>query len=135
MSIPAVFPDAELVVTTLLRAALPAEYTVGTEWPEDLAAHLPTVAVTRSGGAIVQRGVTEDVTLDIDILAAAKKQAHDVAQQVRALLYGAEGSVQPGARLYGVRDISLIWLPYQPGENTDSIPRYVLVMQARIRPA
>ncbi|MFK8850507.1 hypothetical protein [Streptomyces sp. Ac-502] len=134
MSIPAAFPDAELVVTTLLRTGLPVS-SVGTEWPDDLAARLPVVAVTRGGGAIVQRGVTEDVSFDIDILAAAKKQAQDLAQQVRALLYGAEGSVQPGARIYGVRDISLIWLPYQPGEDTDPIPRYVLVMQARIRPA
>jgi hypothetical protein len=138
MSLPVVtFPDAEQVNVALLRAALPAGTTVGTEWPAQLDAKLAggVVSVSRGGGAVELKFVTEDVTLDIDILAATKKAAQDLAQLVRAHLHAAEGTVQAGARIYGVNNISLIWLPYQPSAETDPIPRYVLVMQERIRPA
>lgn len=131
-----VFPDAEQVISAYLRALLPAgEGFTGVEWPSNVQTRLPVVAVSRGGGAVVQKLVTEDVTLDVDVLAATKKAAQDRAQLVRAYLYAAEGTVQAGARIYGVRDISLVWLPYQPSPETDSIPRYVLVMQLRIRPA
>ena len=42
---------------------------------------------------------------------------------------------RPGARIYGVDETSLIWLPYQPSAETDTIPRYVLVMSMVVRPA
>ncbi|MFJ3794934.1 hypothetical protein ACIPSJ_01460 [Streptomyces sp. NPDC090088] len=130
-----VFPDAELVAVTVLRAALEAGVTVGTEWPQDLAAAVKTgvVSVTRGGGATVQRFVTEDITLDIDVLAADKGQAHDLAQLVRAYLQAAQGATVNGAQIYSVADISLVWLPYQPDAETTPIPRYVLVMQMRLR--
>ncbi|MEU9149213.1 hypothetical protein AB0D59_01335 [Streptomyces sp. NPDC048417] len=130
-----VFPDAELVAVTVLRAALEAGITVGTEWPEDLATEVTTgvVSVTRGGGATVQRFVTEDVTLDIDVLAADKGQAHDLAQLARGHLRAAEGTTVAGAQIYSVADISLVWLPYQPDAETTPIPRYVLVMQMRLR--
>lgn len=132
-----VFPDAEQVTVVLLRAALGTGPLVGTEWPAHLEDVLlaGVVAVSRGGGAWVQKWVTEDVTLDIDVMAASKKQAHDLAQLVRAHLHAAEGTVVTGARIYGVSDTSLIWLPFSPSAETDPIPRYVLVMQARIRPA
>lgn len=131
------FPDAEQVAVTYLRARLPAGAFVGTEWPPQLATRLPAgvVAVSRGGGAVVLPFVTEDVTLDIDILAADKKGAHTLAQQVRGHLYAASREFTPGAQIYAVRDISLIWLPHHPSAETDPIPRYVLVMQLRIRPA
>ncbi|GGM04735.1 hypothetical protein GCM10010099_21070 [Streptomyces cinereus] len=132
-----VFPDAEQVAVALLRAGLAAGTSVGTEWPANLADKLPAgvVSVARGGGAVELKFVTEDVTLDIDVLAATKKAAHDLAQLTRAHLHAAEGTTVAGARIYGVSDISLIWLPHQPSPETDPIPRYVLVMQARIRPA
>jgi hypothetical protein len=132
-----VFPDAEQVAVALLRARLAAGTSVGTEWPANLSDKLAAgvVSVTRGGGAWMQKFVTEDVTLDIDVLAATKKAAHDLAQLTRAHLHAAEGATVAGARIYGVSDTSLIWLPYQPSAETDPIPRYVLVMQARIRPA
>lgn len=136
MSQPVVtFPDAELVAVTVLRAALEAGTHIGTEWPRDLLGKLAAgvVSVTRGGGATVQRFVTEDVTLDIDVLAAEKGQAHDLAQLVRAHLRAAEGTTVDGAQIYTVADISLIWLPYLPDAETDPIPRYVLVMQMRLR--
>ncbi|MET9140576.1 hypothetical protein [Streptomyces parvulus] len=130
-----VFPDAELVAVTILRAGLDAAATVGTEWPDDLLQKITggVVSVTRGGGAVVQRYVTEDVTLDIDILAADKGQAHDLAQLARAHLRAAEGSTVDGAQIYTVADVSLIWLPYEPSAETAPIPRYVLVMQMRLR--
>lgn len=137
-----VFPDAELVAVKILRAALAAGTTVGTEWPPGLTQKVATgvVSVTRGGGAQVQRRVTEDVTLDIDVLAATKKQAHDLAQLVRAHLLAAEGttlsapdSSVDGAQVYTVADVSLIWLPFSPDAETAPVPRYVLVMQMRLR--
>ena len=131
------FPDVEQVATTLLRSKLAAGTRVGTEWPADLESHLDggVVSVTRGGGATVVPFVTEDVTLDIDILGATKSQAHTLAQAVRGWLFAAQGEPTAGARLYRVRDVSLIWLPHQPSAETDPIPRYVLVMEMRIRPA
>lgn len=130
-----VFPDAELVAVTILKAGLDAGTVVGTEWPDDLLPKLRAgvVSVTRGGGATVQRFVTEDVTLDIDCLAADKGQAHDLAQLVRAHLRAAEGTTVDGAQIYTVADISLIWLPFQADAETEPIARYVLVMQMRLR--
>lgn len=130
-----VFPDAEETACAVLRAALDAGTHIGTEWPEGWQAKLATglVSVTRGGGATVQRFVTEDVTLDIDVLAATKAQAHDLAQLVRAHLHAAEGTTVGGAQIYTVTDISLPWLPYLPDAETAPIPRYVLVMQMRLR--
>lgn len=130
------FPDAEQVVTTYLRGKLAAGTVVGTEWPEQLESRLAAgvVSVTRGGGAVQLPFVTEDVTLDIDVLGAAKKQAQTLAQDVRAWLFAAPAETLPGAQVYRVRDVSLIWLPHQPSAETDPIPRYVLVMELRIRP-
>ncbi|MEU4169439.1 hypothetical protein AB0F46_21510 [Streptomyces sp. NPDC026665] len=130
-----VFPDAELVAVTVLRAALAVGTNVGVEWPRNLASALPAgvVSVTRGGGAEVQRHVLEDVTLDIDVLAADKGAAHDLAQLVRAHLRAAEGTTVDGSQIYTVADLSLIWLPYAPDAETDPIARYVLVMQMRLR--
>lgn len=131
------FPDAEQVAVTYLRGKLPGEPFVATEWPPNLESRLEggVVSVTRGGGAVILPFVTEDVTLDIDILAADKKTAHTLAQQVRGWLYAASREATPGALIYRVRDVSLVWLPHHPSAETDPIPRYVLVMQARIRPA
>ncbi|MFI1723941.1 hypothetical protein [Streptomyces sp. NPDC020489] len=136
MSTPSfVFPDAELVGVTVLRTALEAGVTVGTEWPPGLedAVKAGVVSVTRGGGGTVQRGVIEDVTLDIDVLAADKGQAHDLVQLVRAHLTAARGTTVDGTQIYSAEDVSLIWLPFQPDAETDPIPRYVLVMQLRLR--
>ncbi|MFE9684183.1 hypothetical protein [Streptomyces sp. NPDC006285] len=130
-----VFPDAELVAVTVLRQALAAGTHVGTEWPDGLLGKLTdgVVSVSRGSGAVITRNVLEDVTLDIDILAADKGRALDLAQLVRAHLRAAEGTSVDGAQIYTVADLSLIWLPYEPGPETDPVPRYVLVLQMRLR--
>jgi hypothetical protein len=138
MSTPAVaMPDVEQVAVRILKAALPAGTIVGTEWPKGWDAKLPAgiVSVTLGGGGSRLKPVTADRTLDVDTLGASKKQARDLAASVSAHLIAAQGTVQHGARIYGVDETSLIWLPYQPSAETDSIPRYVLVMSLVVRPA
>jgi hypothetical protein len=130
-------PDAEQVAVKYLKSLLPAGTIVGTEWPAGWEAKLASgiVSVTLGGGGSRQKAVTADRTLDIDVLAATKKQARDLAALVSALFIAAQGTVQPGARIYGVDETSLVWLPYQPSAETDVIPRYVLVMSMVVRPA
>ena len=131
-------PDVEkVVVDYLLPPRLATGTFVGTEWPPNIERRLAAgvVAVSHGGGGTRLKAVTADRTVDIDILAATKKQARDLAAQVSAQLIAAEGTVQPGARVYGVEETSLVWLPHQPSAETDPIPRYVLVMSMVIRPA
>lgn len=131
-------PDVEkVVVDYLLPPRLAAGTFVGTEWPPSLETRLAggVVAVSHGGGGTRLKAVTVDRTIDIDILAATKKQARDLAALVSAHLIAAEGTVQPSARIYGVEETSLVWLPYQPSAETDPIPRYVLVIGMIVRPA
>ncbi|MEU6661261.1 hypothetical protein [Streptomyces sp. NPDC046821] len=128
-------PDVELVTVTYLRSVLPTGTVVATEWPASVAQHLPVVAVSLGGGGSRQRAVTVDRTVDIDVLAATKAQARQLAADVSAHLIAAAGTAQPGARIYGVEETSVVWLPYEPSAETDPIPRYVLVMSMVVRPA
>jgi hypothetical protein len=132
-----VMPDVEQVAVDYLRSVLPSGTNVGTEWPADLTAKLSAgvVSVTLGGGGSRLKAVTADRTLDIDVLAADKGQARDLAAEVSAQLIAVSGTVQGAARIYGVDETSLIWLPFQASAETDTIPRYVLVMSMVIRPA
>jgi hypothetical protein len=133
MNLPvAPMPDVEMVAIDLLAEVLDDAVTVGSEWPEDLAQHLPVVAVTLGpGGGSAIKAVTADRGLDIDVLASSKAEARDLAALVSAHLLAAQGTVRPGARIYGVEETSLIWLP----DPVTNIPRYVLVMSMVVRPA
>ncbi|MET8978566.1 hypothetical protein ABZX85_23400 [Streptomyces sp. NPDC004539] len=133
----AAMPDVEQVVVDYLRGVLAVATTVGTEWPADLDARLATgvVSATLGGGGSRQRGITADRTIDVDVLAATKKQARDLAAEVSARLIATAGTAQSGARIYDVSETSVIWLPYEPSAETDPIPRYVLVMSMVVRPA
>jgi hypothetical protein len=123
-------PDAEAVVIGLLAGVLGDGVTLGSEWPEHLAEALPVVAVSLGGGGSRLKGVTKQATLDIDVLAATKAEARDLAALISAHLIASQGTVQPGARLYEVEETSLIWLP----DEITGTPRYVLVMSMIIRP-
>ncbi|MEU9310862.1 hypothetical protein [Streptomyces sp. NPDC048256] len=133
----AAMPDVEQVAVKYLKGLLPADVIVGTEWPAAWESKLAAgiVSVTLGGGGSRLTAVTADRTVDIDVLAATKKQAFTLASEVSASLIAAQGTVQPSARIYGVDETSLIWLPYQPSAETDVIPRYVLVMSMVVRPA
>ncbi|MET7429639.1 hypothetical protein ABZT16_11655 [Streptomyces flaveolus] len=133
MTLPvAPMPDVEQVAIDLLAEVLDDSVTVVSEWPQSLAQNLPVVAVTLgpSGGSAI-KAVTANRGLDIDVLAATKGEASDLAALVSAYLLAAQGTSRPGARIYGVEENSLIWLP-DPETN---IPRYVLVMSMVVRPA
>lgn len=133
MTLPiAPMPDVEQVAIDLLTDALDDTVTVAGEWPENLADNLPVVAVSLgpSGGSTI-KAVTANRGLDIDILAATKGQARDLSALVSAHLLAAQGTVQPGARIYGVEETSVVWLP----DPVTNIPRYVLVMSMVVRPA
>lgn len=123
-------PDVEQAAIGYLAGVLDSGVTVGSEWPEDLAQNLPVVAVSLGGGGTRQRAVTSDVTLDVDVLAATKAEARDLAAMVSAQLIAAQGTTQGSARIYEVSETSLIWLP----DPVTNIPRYVLVMSMVIRP-
>ncbi|MFD7996834.1 hypothetical protein [Streptomyces mexicanus] len=133
----AVMPDVEQVTVAYLKSVLPSGTAVGTEWPANLQDRLAAgvVSVTLGGGGSRLKAVTADRTVDIDVLAATKKQARDLAADVSAQLIATQGTTQGAARIYGVDETSLIWLPYQASAETDPIPRYVLVMSMVIRPA
>lgn len=137
MSVPVVvFPDAEAAVTGYLRGVLDAAVHVGTEWPEQLLDKLPggVVSVSRGGGATSMRLVLDEPTIDIDVLAADKAAAHDLTQLVRGQMFAAEGRTIGGGHVYRVEDTSLAWLPWIPADGAAPIPRYVLVMNLRVRP-
>lgn len=125
-----VFPDVEALAVAFLTPRLPG-VTVVSEWPEDLAEHLPVVAVSRVGGSTELRFVLEDVALDFDVLAATKAGAQDLVQSVRALLLTAPSHPTPGARIYLVTDDALVWGP----DPVTELPRYVLTCTLRVRPA
>lgn len=130
-------PDVEQVAVKYLKGVLDPAVAVGTEWPTAWESKLTggIVSVMLGGGGSRQKPVTADRTVDVDVLAATKKQAFTLAAEVSARLIAAQGTVQPGARIYGVDETSLIWLPYQPSAETDVIPRYVLVMTLVVRSA
>jgi hypothetical protein len=130
-------PDVEQATVKYLKPLLPEGTIVGTEWPPGWETKLAAgiVSVTLGGGGSRQKPVTADRTLDIDVLGATKKQARDLAALVSAHLIAAQNTTQHGARIYGVDETSLIWLPYTPSAETDAIPRYVLVMSMVVRPA
>lgn len=133
MTLPvAPMPDVEQVAIDLLADVLDDAVTVGSEWPEDLEQNLPVVAVSLGpGGGSAIKAVTANRGLDIDVLAATKSEARDLAALVSAHLIAAQGTARPGAQIYGVDETSFIWLP----DPVTNIPRYVLVMSLVVRPA
>jgi hypothetical protein len=123
-------PDVEDVAIGVLAEVLDSTVTVSSEWPENLAENLPVVAVSLGGGGTRLKAVTADRTLDIDVLASTKAAARDLAALVSAHLIAAQGAARSGARIYGVAEISVIWLP----DQVTGVPRYVLVMSMIVRP-
>lgn len=132
-----VFPDVEAALTGYLRGALAPGPHVGTEWPEDLLDWLDggVVSLSRGGGATHVRLVLDEPVIDVDVLAANKGLAQDLVQLVRAHLAAAEGTTIGDLHVYRVDDMSLVWLPWLPAEGTATVPRYVLSLRLRVRPA
>lgn len=129
------FPDVEAALTGYLRGELDPGVHVGTEWPENLLDSLPVVSLSRGGGATYLRYVLDEPTVDVDVLAADKAAAHDLAQLVRAHVAAVEGQIVGGAHITRVDDVSFVWVPWLPASGTDPVPRYVLSLSMRVRPA
>lgn len=74
------FPDAERAVCDLLADL----GTCGDETPKALQSTLPYIRVTRTGGA--DDLVTDKANISVDVFAASKSDAKDIAEQVRQRL-------------------------------------------------
>jgi len=103
---------AELVVRTYLAAQFP-DARVVTERPGNLNEVLPCIEVGRFGGG--DDVYTLDVAnLDVDVYAATRPAALDLAEQVRtSLRLHAEGQEVDGALIAQVATLSAPkWVPY-----------------------
>jgi len=125
-----VFPDAEALTIDFLAGRLP-DVRVTSEWPENLAEHMPLVAVSLLDSGTELRFVLRDATLDVDCLAETKSAAQDLAQLTLAHLLTMPSASIPGATVYSVTDDALVWVP----DPVTEIPRYVLTCTVRYRPA
>lgn len=132
MSLPVVvFPDAEALVIDYLAGVLGEDVDVGSELPEDVQAAVPVVAVSLLDTDEVLDFVLEDPVLDVEVLAADKASASDLARLVSAHMKALPGVQVAGALVYEVERQGLTWVP---DEVTD-LPRYVLTFRLRVRPA
>lgn len=126
------FPDVEQLVVGFLAESIGTGPRFGTELPEHLEAALPVVAVSRVGGAVSLDYVLEEPSVDIEVVAADKGAAHDLAQQVRAWMLTMASAALPGARVYQVVDINgLTWMP----DPVTELPRYIATFELHVRPA
>lgn len=131
MSLPVVvFPDVEQLVIDYLAERLDAVQ-VGSELPEDLASAAPVVAVSLLDAAEVLDFVLEDAAVDVEVLAADKAAASDLARLVAALMKALPGTPLPGATVYRVERQGFTWVP----DDVTELPRYVLTFELRVRPA
>jgi hypothetical protein len=126
-----VFPDAEALVIDYLAGVLGSGVNVGAELPEDVQAAVPVVAVSLLDIDEVLDVVLEDPVLDVEVLAADKASASDLARLVSAYMKALTGKQVPGALVYEVERQGLTWLP----DDVTDLPRYVLTYRLRVRPA
>jgi hypothetical protein len=132
MSLPVVvFPDAEQLVVEYLADRLGGAAHVGTELPEDLADEVPVVAVSLVDADEALEFVLEDPVVDIEVVAANKAAASDVARLVSAYMKAMPGLQTADARVYRVKREGFTWLP----DEVTELPRYVLTFELRTRPA
>ncbi|WTW93618.1 hypothetical protein OG216_09625 [Streptomycetaceae bacterium NBC_01309] len=126
-----VFPDAEQLVIDYLAGVLGSGVAVGAELPEDVQAAVPVVAVSLLDTDEVLDFVLEDPVLDVEVLAADKASASDLARLVSAHMKVLPSIPVSGAQVYEVERQGLAWLP----DDVTDLPRYVLTFRLRVRPA
>lgn len=127
-----ILPDVVAIVISHLNDTLPARgYAV------DVLPRVPTprpvsfVLVRRVGG--VRRSIVSDAaTLTIEAWAARDEDAHDIAQQCRALIRDMRGTVVDGVPVYGVQEFAGPAL--LPDPDSDS-PRYTQTVEVHARGA
>lgn len=131
MALPVVvFPDVEQLVIDYLAARLDGVH-VGAELPQNLESALPVVAVSLLDAAESLDFVLEDAAVDVEVLAADKASASDLARLVAALMKALPGTSVPGAVVYSVERQGFTWVP----DDVTELPRYVLTFELRVRPA
>lgn len=133
-----VFPDAEAVTSTILRADLGAR--VYSEMPKRPA--YPLILVRRYGGVPVTRMRLDAADVQIDVYGNTKKEAQNLAQQARAALLArgetgyavtVTGADVPNAYVTGISQIQGVsWLP---DTSNTPINRYVLSMRVFLHAA
>lgn len=125
-----VFPDAEQLVVDYLTDRLGGGVHVGTDLPEDLAAAVPVVAVSLLDSDEVLDFVLEDAILDIEVVAADKGAASDLARLVSAHMKAMPDVTFDGARVYRVKRQELVWMP----DEVTELPRYEMTFDVLVRP-
>jgi hypothetical protein len=109
-----VLPDVELLTVTWLAdtdeiANLYAH--IGTEIPADPA--LPIIRILRVGGSTVIRQHLDAARVQVDVWAASKQAAHDLARLVQAAMHELPG-VHDEAIVTCVEDGVFRWAPDEP---------------------
>lgn len=124
------FGDAEAAVADIVRAGVTGAtvattlvgYTEGASW----------IVVSRSGGVPTLWMRLDAPTIQVDVYAADKGTAHDLAQLARGLVFAAAGAYSGhGLYLADCRDFTgLAWLP----DPDTTLPRYVFQLSLTTRP-
>ena len=127
----AVFPDSEAVAVVWLRHA-DLDATIATDM-NGWRAGESRITVTRIGGSPSLAQRIDNPRLDVDVYAASKEVAHDLAQLARARLHELpEGDhTALGAVVANVADD--LGLQYTPDPDTGT-PRYIFTVALAVRP-
>ncbi len=125
------FPDAELVLQAWIRGmTLGATVRVVTDLPADLDAALPVVQVTRIGGAMVHPALLDGPRMDVDVYAASRAQASEIARKIAGKVHTLRGQAGGGAVITDVREeIGVGWRP----DLNDRIRRFGFVVRLILR--
>lgn len=116
-------PDAEWLACEVLRDALHARIHVGVTYP----GQTPAIVISRVGGVADTHGLIDRPRIDVDVYAATKEEAHDLAQAARAVVFAASGSSRSGAVIGGVQEF--LGLTFVPDADTEGTPRYTFTYE------
>lgn len=127
-----VFPDVEDALVTYLTAELAARgdtASVHVRVPNPRPDRF--VRVPRVGGARANL-VTDNATIGVECWAVRGKQAHDLAQMVRGLIFALKGQTAAGVRFYNVTEFAG---PAELPDPTSNQSRYVFTVAVEARGA
>lgn len=122
-----VFPDVELLVVDYLRTVVDDDVLVRTVKPSPMPA-TPVVVVRRTGG-LPDTPVTERARIDFSIYASTDKDAHDLAQLIRAYVRDMVG-VHDGVQV--IRTTEFLGLSHFDDPLSDQ-PRYLTTQEIVVR--
>lgn len=119
-------PDAELNITTIIRANVAGTVDVVTQWPLENTKATEVVRVTRlAGGPVSSRPAHLDAALmQVEFYAATKAQAYALAMTCFDALEASPGPAADGV-ITRVEFGSLVWSPDPERDAGKPAPRYV----------